>query len=106
MSRHAARVVFPAESSAKEEVLYDEKLAGQSNMWCPLPEAVYHHSIGGSLAMSMCHSSKAALSQPCHFAVFVNPVARSSTDQFFTLCDVHLEHERVSQAARLQRRHE
>ena len=54
----------------------------------------------------MCHSSKAALSQSCHFALFVNPVARSSTDEFLTLCDVHLEHERSSQAARLQRKHE
>ena len=47
-----------------------------------------------------------ALSQSCHFAVFVNPVARSSTDDFFTLCEVHLEHERTTQAACLQRRHE
>ena len=49
-----------------------------SNMWCPLLEAVYHHSIGGYLAMS--HSSKAVLSQSCHFALFVKLVARSSTD--------------------------
>ena len=36
----------------------------------------------------------------------MNLVARASTDLFLTLCDVHLEHERVSQAACLQRRHE
>ena len=66
----------------------------------------YHHSIGAMLALSMCHSSKAALSQSCHFAVFVNPVARSSTDEFFTVCDAHLEHERMAQATSLQRRHE
>ena len=30
-----------------------------------------------------------------------NPVARSSTDRFFTSCDVRLEHERVSQASML-----
>ena len=53
----------------------------------------------------MRHSSKAARSQSCHFAFFVNPVARSSTDEFFTLCDAHLEHERMAQAASLQRRH-
>ena len=69
-------------------------------------EAAYHHSIGAFLAMNMCRSSKAAVSQSCHFALFVNPVARSSTDEFFTLCDVHLEHERTSQAACLQRRYE
>ena len=28
---------------------------------------------------------QAALSQSCHFAVFVNRVARSSTDGFFTM---------------------
>ena len=102
MSRVAARVVLPAELSASEEVSSDEELQGQSNMWCPLLEAAYH-SIGGYLAMSTCHSSKAALSQSCHFALFVSPVARSSTKQFFTLCDVHLEHERASQEACLQR---
>ena len=37
----------------------------------------------------MCHSSKAALSQSRQFALFVNLVARSSTDEFFTLWDVH-----------------
>ena len=52
-------------------------------MWCPLLEAC-HHSIGAFLAMNTCHS-KAALSQSCHFALFVNPVARSSTNEFFTL---------------------
>ena len=61
---------------------------------------------GSFLAMSMCHRSMAALSQSCHLVLCVNPVARASTDQFFTLCDVHLEHERVSQATCLQRRHE
>ena len=48
-----------------------------------LLEAAYHHSIGALLALNMCQSSKAALSQSCHIAVFVNPVARSSTDEFF-----------------------
>ena len=42
-------------------------------------------------ARNRCHSSKAALSRSCHFALFVNPVARSSTDEFFTLCEVHLD---------------
>ena len=73
-----------------EEVSSDEELPSQSNMWCPLLEEAYQHSIGGYLAMSMCHSSKAALSQSCHFALFMNPVARSSTDQFLTGSDVHL----------------
>ena len=49
---------------------------------------------------------RSALSQTCHFALFVNPVARASTDCFFTFCDVHLEHERDLQATCLQRRHE
>ena len=84
----------------------DEELPGQSNIWCLLLEAAYHHSIGGCLPMSMCHGTKAVLSQTCHFALFVNPVARASTDLFLTLCDVHLEHERVSQAACLQHWHE
>ena len=75
-------------------------------MWCPLQEAAYHHSIGAFLALGTCHSSKAALSQSCHFALFENPVARSSTGEFFTLCDVHLENERTSQAACFQRMHE
>ena len=75
-------------------------------MWCPLLEAAHHHSIEGYLTMSRCHSSKGALSQSCHFSLFVNLVARSSTDQFSTLCDVRLEHERVPQAATLQRSHE
>ena len=75
-------------------------------MWCPLLEAAYHHSIGALLAMNTCHSSKAALSQSCHFAVFMNPVARSSTNEFFTLCDVHMEHERTALVTCLQRRHE
>ena len=58
MSRDAARVVFLAESFASEEVSSDEELPGHSNMWCQLLEAVYHHSIGGFLAMSMCHSGQ------------------------------------------------
>ena len=106
MSREVARVVLPAESSVSEEVSSDEELPGQSDMWCPLLEAAYHHSIGGYLAMNMCHGSMAALSQTCHFALCVNPVARASTDLFFTLCDMHLEHERVSQEACMQRRYE
>ena len=36
----------------------------------------------------------------------MNRVARSSTDEFFTLCDVHLEDECTSQAACLQRSRE
>ena len=68
-------------------------------------EAAYH-SIGAFLAVNVCHSSKAALSQSCHLTLIVNPVARLSTDEFFTMCDVHLEHERTSQTACLQRRHE
>ena len=92
--------------SAQAVPTSDEDLLGHSNMWCPLLEAAYHHSTGALLALNMCHSSKAALSQSCHFAVFVNPVARSSTDEFYTLCDAHLERERMAQAASLQRRHE
>ena len=46
-----------------------------------------------------------SFSKSCHFALFVNPVARSSTDEFFTLCGAHL-HERTAQAASLQRRDE
>ena len=40
----------------------------------------------------------------CGCGSAVADVPRSSTDQFLTLCDVHLEQERVSQAACLQRR--
>ena len=87
MSRELARST--AGSAADDDASSDEELPGHSNMWCPLLEAAYHHSIGAMLALSMCYSSKAALSQSCHFAVFVNPVARSSTDEFFTLCDAH-----------------
>ena len=101
MSWHELRP--PAGSAASDGFSSDEELPGQSNMWCALLEAAYHHSIGAFLAMNMCHTSKAALSQPCHFALFATPVARSSTDEFFTLCDVHLEHQRTSQAACLQR---
>ena len=55
----------------------DDEEPGHSNMRCPLLEAVYHHSIGGYMAICMCRS-KAALSQPCHFAVFVLPQTVSS----------------------------
>ena len=42
-----------------------------------------------------------------HVATAARPLCRSrATSEFFTLCDVHLEHERTSQAACLQRRHE
>ena len=105
MSRAAARVESTEESAAGGADSSDDELPGHSNMWCPLLEVAYH-SIGAFLAMNTCHSSKATLSQSCHVALFVNLVARSSTDEFFTLCDVHLEHERTSQAACLQRRHE
>ena len=47
MSRAAARVTFPAESTASEDISSDEEVPGQSNMWCPLLDAAYHHSIGG-----------------------------------------------------------
>ena len=105
MSRVVARVASPTGSSASDGFSSDEELSGLSNMWCPLQEAAYHHSIGAFSAMSMWHSSKAALSQSCHCALFVNLVALSSTDEFFTVCDVHLKHERSSQAAFLQRRY-
>ena len=78
--------------SVSVAVLRAAKRSPQTRRWCPLLEAAYHHRIGGFLAMRNCHRCKAALSQSCHFALFVNPVARASTDQFFTLCDVHLEH--------------
>ena len=87
MSPDVARVVLPAESSAGEEVSSDEELPRQSNMWCPLLEAGYHHSIGGYLAMSMCNDKKAPLSETC-FALFVNSVARAATVVFLTLCAV------------------
>ena len=106
MARDVARAASSAGSAASDGASSDEDLPGHSNMWCSLLEAAYHHSIGAFLAMNMCHSSMAALSQSCHFAVFVNLVARSSNDEFFTLCDVHSEHERTTQAACLQRRHE
>ena len=64
--------------------------AGRVQMWCPLLEAVYHYSVGGYLAMCMCHRSEAALLQSCHFALFVNLVARASIDRFFASCDVPL----------------
>ena len=102
---NAARASSLAGSAASDDASSDEDLPGHSNMWCSLLEAAYHHSIGELLAMNMCHSSKAAPSQSCHFAVFVNPVARSSTHKFFTSCDVQLQHERTAQAACLQRRH-
>ena len=106
MARDGARAASSVGSAASDGASSDEDLPVHSNMWCSLLEAAYHHSIGAFLAMNMCHSSMAALSQSCHFAVFVNPVARSSTHEFFTLCDVHSEHERTTQAACLQRRHE
>ena len=93
MSRAAAQAVTAFEAGSSD----DEEL-GQSNTWCPLLEATDHYSIGGHMAMCMCHRSKAALSPSCHFVVFVNPVAHASTDRFFTFCVVYLEHERVSQA--------
>ena len=83
-----------------------EASEGRSNMWCPPLEAAYHHSIGGFLTGCMCHRNKAAVSQSWHFALFVNRVARASTDRFFTFCDVHLAQEHDFQATWLQRRHE
>ena len=62
MSRAVARVVSPA-ASASDEFSSDEEVPVQSNVWCPMMEAAYHHSIGAFLAMSVCHGSKAALSQ-------------------------------------------
>ena len=82
MSRVVARVASLAGSSASDGFSSDEEWPGQFNMWCPLLETA-HHSIGAFLALGMFHSSKAALSQSCHFALFVNLVARSSTDEFF-----------------------
>ena len=77
MSRDVARAASSAGSAASDGFSSDEDLPGHSNMWSLLLEAAYHHSIGAMLALSTCHSSKAALSQSCHFAVF-----RSSTDEF------------------------
>ena len=37
--------------------------------------------------------------RPCHFVVFVNPVAHASTDRFFTFCDEHLTQECDSAAS-------
>ena len=59
MSRELARAVSTAGSAADDDASSDEELPGHSNMWCPLLEAAYHHSIGTMLALSMCHSSKA-----------------------------------------------
>ena len=106
MARDGAPAASSVGSAASDGAASDEDLPGHSNMWCSLLEAAYHHSICAFLAMNMCHSSMAALSQSCHFAVFVNLLARSSTDECFTLCDMHLEHERTTQVACLQRRHE
>ena len=102
----AAQAVSTAASTASDAGYTDDFAPGQSNMWCPLLEEVYHCSIGGDTAMIMCCGGKAALSQSCHFCVFVNPVARVSTDHFFTFCDEHLAQERDSQAECLRRRHE
>ena len=77
----------------------DDEELGQSNTWCPLLEATDHYSIGGHMAMCMCHRSKTALSPSCHFVVFVNPVAHASTDRFFTFCDEHLTQECDSAAS-------
>ena len=106
MSRAAARVEPATVPTAREADSFDDEVPGQSIMWCLLLEAAFHHSFGGFLAMCMCHRSKAALSQSCHLALFVNAVARASTDRFFTFCDVHLARECDSQATCLRRRHE
>ena len=169
MSRESARAVSAA-GSAADDASSDEELPGHSNMWCPLLEAAYHHSIGALLvgqcaillgerrdeehfnvhirdtveagpsywrghalwrewylmillpasmggfpcrvmrdrrqSVTTLFFSKAASSQSCHIAVFVSPVVRSSTDEFSTLCDAHVEHERMAQSASLQRRRE
>ena len=82
MSCAGARPGSTVGSATSEGISSDEEVPGQSNMWGPLLEAAYHHSIGAFLATSMCHRSKAALSQSCHFALFVKPVARASTARF------------------------
>ena len=70
-------------------------------------EATYHHSIGAVLAMNICHSSRAALPLSCLFALFVNPGGALVHRPVSSLCATcTLEHERFSQAACLQRRHE
>ena len=61
----------------------DEEMPGEDNMWCPLLCATYHYYIGERLAQFMCYYSKANVSQTCHFAVFINPIERESTDRFF-----------------------
>ena len=61
----------------------DEEIPGEENMCCPLLCAAYHYYIGEYLAQYMCYSSKADVSQTCHFAVFINPIERDSIDQFF-----------------------
>ena len=66
MSRELARAVSTAGSAADDDASSDEEVPGHFNMWCPLLEAACH-SIGAMLALSTCHSSKAALSQSCHF---------------------------------------
>ena len=60
----------------------------------------------GATGSCACASAGRSLLQSCHFAVFPNPLARSSTDRFFTFCHEHVAQERDSQAERLQRRHE
>ena len=98
MSRELARAVSTAGSADDDDASSGEEFPGHPNMWCPLLEAAYHHRIGALLALNVCHSSKAARSQSCHFGVFVSPVARSSTEEFFTLCDAHLEKRRACSA--------
>ena len=53
-----------------------------------------------------CHSSRSALSQSCHFALFVNQLRARPLTASSRYATCNLEHERVSQAACLQRRHE
>ena len=76
----AAQAVSPTASTASNADCTDDEAPSQSNMRCPLLEIVFHYSVGSCMAMMRCHRSTAALSQSCHFAVFVNPVARASSD--------------------------
>ena len=85
--------------TASEAGSSDDEAPGQSNTWCPLLEAVYERFLG-----------HVPLQQGCFVAVVPlraswTPVARASTDRFFTFCDVHLAQERDSQSMCLQRRH-
>ena len=92
-------------STASDTASSDDETSAQSNMRYPFLETAYHYNIDGFLVMYMCHRCKTALSQSCHFVVFVNAVALAFTDRFINYCDGNLALERDQQAACSRRRH-